>query len=121
MNKVKTISITILLSAFIIISGGRAAYPNIHNVPADACLSLSITNNLDGGVLEFREGTPDGPVLGTLDLGESNNAGHYQTHRVTLSNHPGTLNLCIVAKGGGDDSEICRIDGFRFASQSGDH
>lgn len=97
-------------------SGGRASYPNIHNVPADACLSLSISNSQEGGVLEFRDGAPDGPVLGTLELEESTNAGQHRTHRVTLSNHPGTLNLWIVAKGNGDDPETCRIDSFHFES-----
>ena len=98
-------------------AGGQVFYPNIHNVPADACLSLSICNSMEGSSLEFREGTPDGPVLGTLDLGGCNNAGHHLTHRVTLSNNPGILNLWIIAKGEGD-SEICRIDSFRFEPRS---
>ena len=69
-----------------------------------------------GTVLSPESVAPDGPVLGTLELEESTNAGQHRTHRVTLSNHPGTLNLWIVAKGNGDDPETCRIDSFHFES-----
>ena len=95
-------------------AGNAVRYPNIHNVQANATLEISMCGNAGGGTLEFREGLPDGRILGTVNV-RRGRPGHFTKSAVKLQNAPGTLDLWIVAKGGG--TELCRIDWFSFCHQ----
>ena len=90
--------------------GSAARYPNIRNVPANATLSIALWSKA-GCTLEFREGKPDGRILGTARV-RKGRAGHFVKNTTGLQNAPGTLDLWIVAKGVG--GEPCRIDWFKF-------
>lgn len=92
-------------------------YPNIHNVPANATLTLSLASaSTAGGAIEVREGTPQGPLLGTCKILKTGKWDKYGTVSCRLNNKAGTLNLCLVATGG--QEELCRLDWLSFA-QSG--
>ena len=91
--------------------GNAVRYPNIRNVPENATLEVSICSTTGGGTLEFREGKPDGRLLGMVDV-RKGRPGHFRKSSVRLQNAAGTLDLWVVAKGGGD--ELCRIDWFTF-------
>ena len=86
--------------------GNAVRYPNIRNVPENATLSLSLWGKA-GGTLEFREGKPDGRLLGSVNV-KRGNPGHFRKFSAKLQNAPDTLDLWIVAKGGG--AELCHID-----------
>ena len=91
--------------------GNAVRYPNIRNVPENAALALSLWGRA-GGTLEFREGKPDGRLLGSVNV-KRGNSGHFRKSSAKLQNAPGTLDLWIVAKGGG--AELCHIDWLAFS------
>lgn len=91
--------------------GSEVHFPKIRNVPGGAALSVSLCGAANG-TLEFREGGPGGRLLGTIPVGRRH-PGHFGKATVRLRNAPGTLDLCIVAKGGG--AELCRIDWFSLS------
>ncbi len=91
--------------------GNAVHYPNIRNVPENATLALSFWGKA-GGTLEFREGKPDGRFFGAVNV-KRGNPGHFRKLSAKLQNAPGTLDLWIVAKGGG--AELCHIDWFAFS------
>ena len=87
--------------------GGAAHYPNVCNVPAQAALAISLWGEADG-VLEIREGSPDGRLLGTAPF-RKGRPGYFKKCTATLSGASGTLDLWIAAKGA-----PCHIDWFEF-------
>lgn len=90
-------------------------YPNIHNVPANATLSVSLASgNTAGGTVQVREGTPDGPLLGTCQIGKTGKWDKYGTFTCRLNNKEGTISLCLVATGSAED--IYRLDWLALAS-----
>ena len=91
--------------------GNAVRYPNIRNVPENATLALSLWGRA-GGTLEFREGKPDGRLLGSVNV-KRGNSGHFRKYSAKLQNAPGTLDLWIVAKSGG--TELCHIDWLAFS------
>ena len=91
--------------------GNAVRYPNIRNVPENATLALSLWGRA-GGTLEFREGRPDGRLLGSVNV-KRGNPGHFRKFSAKLQNALGTLDLWIVAKGGG--AELCHIDWLAFS------
>lgn len=61
-------------------AGSELYYPNIHNVPANATLNLSLASNNDsGGTIEVREGMPSGPLLGTCQIKKTGKWDKYGT------------------------------------------
>jgi beta-xylosidase len=95
-------------------AGSQLYYPNIHNVPAKATLSLSLaTENTEGVIIEVREGTPEGPLLGTCRLGKTGKWDKYGTFSCQLNNKEGALNLCLLVTG--NKEAVGRLDWLAFA------
>lgn len=98
-------------------AGSQLYYPNIHNVPADATLTFSLASgNTAGGTIEVREGTPDGPLLGTCKIVKTGKWDKYGTFSCRLKNKEGTISLCLVVKG--SEEEVCRLDWLSFAARN---
>jgi hypothetical protein len=93
-------------------SGSELYYPNIHNIPANAKLHVSLAcGSAVDGAIEVRDGNPQGRLLGVLQFSNTGGWDSFQTATCTLDNKAGTSSLCFVVKTE-SDQEAVRIDGF---------
>lgn len=96
--------------------GAWVRFPKVHHLKANARMRLvGCSTNPDGCTIEVRRDGPDGPLLGSCRIGCSQNQGphdwmHYAPAFVDLKNEPGTLDLCVVLRGAGED--LYRLDWF---------
>lgn len=94
--------------------GSELYYPNIHNVPGNATLTLSLASgSTPEGVIEVHEGIPQGPLLGTCKIGKTGKWDKYGTFSCQLNNKESTISLCLVVTGSGE--EVCRMDWLSLA------
>ena len=93
-------------------SGSELYYPNIHNIPANATLHVSLAcGSAVDGAIEVRDGNPQGRLLGVLPVSNTGGWDTFQTATRTLDNEAGTSSLCFVVKTE-RDQEVVRLDGF---------
>ena len=96
--------------------GSELYYPNVLNLPADSVMTLSVASaSPDGGVVEVREGKPDGLLLGRARIPNTGGWDKFQSVACPLKNAPGKASLCLVFTG--SKEEFCRLDWFAFAPQ----
>jgi hypothetical protein len=97
--------------------GSKLYYPNIHNLPAQAKLTLSAASPAgEGGQVEIHDTTPDGKLLGTCKIASTGGWDKFKPFNCQLSNGEGTESLCLVFKGGHD--EWCHLDWLAFAGSN---
>ena len=95
-------------------SGSELYYPNIHNVPANAKLTFNVASaDPKDGMIEVREGLPDGKLLGSIRVPNTRGWDKFQSVACPLKNAAGRVSLCLVFKGG--EQEFCRLDWLAFA------
>ena len=95
-------------------SGSELYYPNIHNVPPDARMTISVASaDPKGGLIEVREGRPDGKLLGSIPVPKTGGWDKFQCAVCPLNNAAGDVSLCLVFKG--SEQEFCRLDWLAFA------
>ena len=75
--------------------GSSLTYPKVRDLGKNTTLSLRVAGSAQGSV-EVRKGAKDGQLLGTCAV----KAGEYQDASCTLNNEAGTLDVCLVIKGG---------------------
>lgn len=95
-------------------SGSRLVYPKVKNLPQMAILTFSVAaGRQGGGTMEVREDGANGKLLGTCTVSNTGGWDKYQSVSCALENKPGTLNLCLVFKGGA--GELLRLDWMTFS------
>jgi Carbohydrate binding module (family 6)/Glycosyl hydrolases family 43 len=96
--------------------GSELYYPNVLNLPADSVMTLSVASaSPEGGVIEVREGKPDGRLLGSVRVANTGGWNKYQSVVCQLNNILGKVDLCLVFTG--NKQEFCRLDWLVFAPQ----
>lgn len=88
--------------------GDYLYFQRILNLAEDSDLIVSLKSGAGSGVLEFRNGSPDGELMGTLDV--SDTGGAFKGFETVLENKVGLNNVCVVYRG---DGEV-EIDWLRF-------
>lgn len=97
--------------------GSELYYPNVKNLPVNVQLTLSVAcANPAGAVLEVREGSPTGELLGTCILSETGGWDSFKIVRCSLKNDSEKKDLCLVFSG--NEAELCRLDWFSFSASS---
>ncbi|MEX2428808.1 MAG: Ig-like domain-containing protein [Bacteroidales bacterium] len=87
-------------------------YPNIRNMVANSPISFRVSSaNSDGGIIEIREGSTTGTLLGSCAVPNTGSWTNYQTLNCELSNSVGDKNIYLVFKGTG--TELMRLDYFK--------
>ena len=95
-------------------SGSELYYPNIHNIPANAILTFCVASaDPKEGVIEVREGKPDGKLLGSIRVPNTGGWDKFQSVACPLKNAAGKVSLCLAFKG--SEQEFCRLDWLAFA------
>ncbi len=96
--------------------GSELYYPNVLNLPADSVMTLSVASaRPEGGVIEVREGKPDGKLLGSVRVANTGGWDKYQKVACQLNNTLGKVDLCLVFTG--NKQEFCRLDWLAFSPQ----
>jgi len=94
--------------------GSELYYPNVLNLPANSLMTLSVASaGPEGGVVEVREGKPDGRLLGRIRVANTGGWDNYQSVACPLKNAAGKVSLCLVFTG--SKQQFCRLDWFAFA------
>lgn len=93
--------------------GTVLVYPNVMNMPANARMSLRLSNgNESGGIIEVHSGSVDGPLLGQCRIRRTGSWEKYKTISCSLKNPPGKLDLYLVFHG--DGSDLLHLNWFKF-------
>jgi len=93
-------------------------YPNIRNCAANALMSFCVSSaNASGGTIEVREGSTNGPLLGSCTVPNTDSWTTYQTISCTLANNTGDKSIYLVFKGSG--TELMRLDYFTAQNSGG--
>ncbi|BBD98785.1 carbohydrate-binding protein [Sphingobium amiense] len=74
----------------------------------------SVANGARGSAIELRLDRVDGPVIGTLQVGETDPIGKWQERTTSIKDAIGTRDLYLVFKGPGDRT-LFDLDHWRFA------
>lgn len=95
---------------------GYVKFPNIYNIQqGDAVYLFASCTNPTGALVEIREDSPQGELLGSCAIG---NTGFdwwrgYQVFRCPLRYTKEKMDLCFVFRGEG--KELCHLEWFHFA------
>jgi hypothetical protein len=73
----------------------------------------SLANERPGGTIELRLDRVDGPMIGTVQVGEPGAAGRWRERRAPVSAATGVRDLFLVFKGSGDNA-MFDFDYWRF-------
>lgn len=92
-------------------NNGYLYYPNIRNLKKNTTLNLKV-NSHAGGVIEVREGSLKGPLLGSIKI-PLESSKNYFLYNCSLINKVGTANLYFVFKGE-LNKNLFSIDWFKF-------
>lgn len=92
-------------------AGGYLYYPNIRDVKANTTILFYINPHL-GGIIEVRNGSPTGKLLGSVDV-PLEATKNYFTYECVLKNRAGIKNLYFVFKGE-EGKNLFSIDWFKF-------
>ena len=93
--------------------GGWIRFPNMHNLPENAEVSLfARCAAREGGAVELHAGTADGPLLGVCPVRYTGPYADWRAYRcfvAPLRNPAGKLDLALVFRGG-----PVQLDWFKF-------
>jgi hypothetical protein len=95
--------------------GSWVAYPNVQDVPANSGMAFNCAS-ANGGIIEVREASAGGPLLGTCVIPATGGWNDYQTIGCQLQNRAGTKKVVLVFKGNAPDT--VHLDWFRFTSSA---
>ncbi len=74
--------------------------------------SARIASEKAGGKIEVREGSPEGKLLGTCEVGEPRGVQKWKATSCAISGATVNLDLCLVFKG--DVNELFKLDCWKF-------
>lgn len=93
--------------------GTVLVYPNVMNIPANARMLFRLSNgNKNGGTIEVRSRSTDGPLLGQCKVRPTGSWDKYKTISCSLKNPPGKSDLYLIFHGNGSD--LLHLNWFRF-------
>ncbi len=96
-----------------ILEGSYLVYPNIMNVQQKTLLTFQLASgNPDGGIIEVRENSKDGRLLGSCKVPYTGGWTSYKKVQCELNNKTGNIDLAFVFRGG--QNELLRLDWFAF-------
>jgi len=92
-----------------ITDGSWLRFPKVQEMTEGMLLNFRVSSaNPDGSSIEIRQDTPDGPLLGSITVADTEGWEAYKTVTTKLKNKAGTQDLCFVFKGKGN--ELMRLD-----------
>ncbi len=94
--------------------GSYLLYPNVKNLEKNASLSLQVAATAGGGVIEIRDHSSKGTLLGTCTVPDTGD--QFKKMICTLDNAAGTKDICLVVKT--KASEKMRLDWLSFEAQA---
>ena len=94
--------------------GSELYFPNVLNLPPNSMMTISVASaDPKGGLIEVREGLPDGKLIGSIRVPNTGGWDNFQSIACPLKNAAGRVSLCIVFKE--SEQEFCRLDWLAFA------
>ena len=96
--------------------GSYLYFPKVRNLVENSTISLRVSSaHPKGGVVEIREDSPKGKLLGRCDVPNTGGWNSYRTVTAQLSNSPGTKNLGLVFSGDpAGKADLVHLDWFAF-------
>lgn len=75
----------------------------------------NVRNSTPGAKIELRFDRPDGPVIGTVDVGENVPDSAWQQRTAALTGANGVHDLFLIFRGQGDDKLLFDFDSWHVA------
>ncbi len=95
-----------------ITDGGYLRFPHVKGVKENGLIAFTVSSQ-NGGTIEVRENSADGPLLGSCTVPDTGGWNVYKEIPCQLTNTAGTKNLCLVFKGTAAD--LFHLDSFKFS------
>ena len=92
--------------------GDHLSFPNVKNLPPGANVTF-LASSPGRGMIEVHEGTPDGRLLGSCEVGGTGSFTQYDRFSCRLTNAADAADLCFVFRGEGSD--LMHLDAFSFS------
>ena len=101
-----------------IVDGSYVIYRGLDFESGAEGFAIRAASNTDGGTVEIRSGSPEGKLLGSCEIGNTDGWQEYETFTCKLSLISDIQDICLVFKGGED--YLFNVDSLVFNGIRGD-